>query len=85
MTRPTPYTCEQVFARLDGYLDRALAADELERVLEHLETCAVCAGEYRFEEGVLDEVRAKLGRIRGPEGLMERIAAALREPGDPGD
>lgn len=85
MTPRAPYTCEEVFQRLDAYLDRTLAPEELALVREHLEDCAACAGEYRFEEGVLEEVRTKLGRIRGPEGLMERISAALREPPGEGD
>lgn len=79
--RPDRLTCEEVFRRLDDYLDRTLSADELARVQEHLETCAVCAGEYRFEEGVVSEVRSKVARIEVPAGLVDRIASRLHPAG----
>lgn len=82
MSRPDRLTCEEVFRRLDDYLDRALSGEELARVREHLETCAVCAGEYRFEENLVSEVRRKVARIDLPPGLAERLAARLRPPGD---
>lgn len=71
------FTCEQAFARLDDYLDRELSAGEMQRVREHLDTCAVCASEYRFEMTVLADVRGKLARIDVPTGLRERISARL--------
>jgi anti-sigma factor (TIGR02949 family) len=74
---PDRLTCEEVFRRLDDFLDRALAGDELRLVREHLETCAVCTAEYRFEESLVSEVRGKLERIELPSGLMERIASKL--------
>jgi mycothiol system anti-sigma-R factor len=81
MSRPDRLTCEEVFRRLDDYLDRALAGEDLARVREHLETCAVCAGEYRFEENLVAEVRRKVARIDVPPGLAERLAARLRSSG----
>jgi anti-sigma factor (TIGR02949 family) len=77
MTSLDRLTCEEVFQRLDTYLDRELAGDELRLVQEHLETCAICASEYRFEESLLEGARQKLTRIQGPPGLAERISAAL--------
>lgn len=78
MSAPDRYTCDEVFRRLDLYLDRTLAAEELARVQEHLETCAECAGEYRFEESLVAEVRRKVGRIDLPAGLLERITSRLK-------
>ncbi len=78
---PDRFTCEEVFARLDDYLDRELTAEELQLVRKHLETCAACAAEYRFESGVLQDVRAKLQRLSVPEGLMARIAARIAAEG----
>lgn len=75
--------CEEVFRRLDDYLDRALSADELHRVEAHLETCAECAAEYRFEHSLVSEVRGKVGRIELPPGLMARIASRLAERDEP--
>ena len=42
MHPPDRFTCEEIFARLDDYLDRELSADEMRMVKEHLETCAAC-------------------------------------------
>jgi anti-sigma factor (TIGR02949 family) len=85
MHPPDRLTCEEIFARLDDYLDRELSADEMRKVREHLDTCAACAGEYRFEAGVLDAVRAKFHRLSVPSDLMARIAAriAAEPPGPP--
>ena len=71
------YTCEEVFRRMDDFLDRELAADEVARVRDHLETCAVCAGEYTFEGAVLRELKAKLRRVAVPEDLRRRIEQRL--------
>ena len=72
------YTCEEVFRRMDEFLDRELAAHEVGRVRAHLETCAACAGEYAFEEQVLTSVRAKLRRVGVPADLRERVERSLR-------
>ncbi len=81
MHPPDRFTCEEVFTRLDDYLDRELTTDELRMVREHLETCAACASEYKFEAGVLDGVRQKLRRLEVPEGLMARITARIAADG----
>lgn len=70
-------TCEELFARLDDYLDRELSAAEIRLVQEHLEICAACAGEYRFEVAVIEGVRQKLRRLAVPPDLMSRIAARI--------
>ncbi len=77
------YTCEQVFARLDDFLDRELSAVEMQLVQEHLDTCAACAGEHRFEATVLADVRKKLLRIDLPAGLRARIAEQLTRLQEP--
>jgi anti-sigma factor (TIGR02949 family) len=66
-------TCEEVFRRLDDYLDRELSPDEMQRMNEHLETCEVCAREHKFEKQVLVDLRDKLRRVSAPGGLLERI------------
>ena len=88
MSQINRLTCEEVFRRLDDYLDRELTADEMQRVNEHLETCDVCAREYKFEEKVLVDLRDKLRRVSAPGGLLERINRNIeelkREPGSGG-
>lgn len=71
------FGCEEVFQRLDAYLDRELSVDEMRLVREHLETCAKCAREHQFEMVVLDEVRRKLRRISVPEDLVAKVSALL--------
>jgi anti-sigma factor (TIGR02949 family) len=72
------YSCEEVFRRLDAFVDRELRPDELALVEAHIATCEACAREYRFESRVLGDVRGKLRRIDVPPSLSARIATALR-------
>lgn len=77
MTDSRPYTCEDVFRRLDSYLDRELTAEETRLVQTHLETCAQCAREHRFEATVLESLRHKLEHLQAPSSLVDRVAAIL--------
>lgn len=72
------YGCAEAFRRLDDYVDRELAPDELALVAEHLEECERCASEFGLERELLDGVRDRLRRIRVPDGLMERIRQKLQ-------
>jgi anti-sigma factor (TIGR02949 family) len=71
------YTCEEVFRRIDEYLDRELTAHEIAHVRAHLETCAACAREYAFEESFLSIVRTKLQRVSIPPEVRARIVQRL--------
>jgi len=73
------FTCEDVFRRLDDYVDRELSEDESARVREHLAICAECAMEYRFEDQLLATLKDKLRRLAVPADLLTRISRALRE------
>lgn len=77
MSRPARLTCEELFRRLDDYLDRELTPDEAVLVRDHLEICAVCAAEYRFEASVLRNVREKLRRISAPPDLLAKISRSI--------
>ncbi len=79
MNQMDRFNCEQVFQRLDDYLDRELAPQEMELIREHLEICAWCAGTYEFQAGVLNELRNRLQRVSVPEQLRSRIAEALKQ------
>ena len=71
------FTCDEVWRRLNDYLDRELSADERIMVEEHLTICTGCAGEYRFEAAVLLEIRQKLRRIDIPQSVIDRVTSAL--------
>ena len=79
MRELTPFTCADTFRRLDDYLDRELTPDELERVRRHLETCAICAAEFRYEERVIRAVRSRLQRLEVPADLCGRVWRAVTE------
>ena len=72
-------TCEQTFRRLDDFLDHELSESECLLVQEHLEICAICAAEFKFEASIWSEVRAKLQRMAVPPGLREKVAHLLRD------
>lgn len=76
-------TCEQVFHRLDDYVDRELSPEEAELMRQHLELCAWCAGEYHFEKNVVDQVRHKVRRIEMPAQLLQRISLLLTLEAEP--
>ena len=60
-----------------GLLRLHYRADEIEKVKEHLCTCAGCAEAYEFEGEVLERVRNKVGHLDIPAELAERIGRAL--------
>lgn len=77
------YTCQDVFRRLNDYLDRELSPAEMALVKEHLDTCAQCASEHAFEATVLLELKSKLRRIDVPQSLVDKVAAILSAPDRP--
>ena len=81
MTELDRYSCEEVFRRLDDYVDRELSARDIELVRQHLQACDWCAREYEFEKSVIRQVRASVRRLGLPAGLKERISRALLQAG----
>jgi anti-sigma factor (TIGR02949 family) len=73
----SPLRCEEVFRRLNDYLDRALSSEDQRLVEEHLEQCVTCAREYRFEQNVIDHVRGALNRLDVPEDLARKVSEQL--------
>ena len=76
--------CEEMFRRLEDYVDRELSADEARLVEKHLADCEACALEYSFETSFVREVKKKLRKIEASVDLRKRISKALRAlpPGD---
>jgi anti-sigma factor (TIGR02949 family) len=71
-------TCQEVFTRLDDYLDRNLSSVEVALVVQHLDQCVVCAREYRFETTVLEGLKARLCRIELPPNLLSSVLLRLQ-------
>ena len=82
MTNVDRYTCQEAFRRLDDYLDRELSAEEMRLVREHVELCAVCAAEFKFERSVVDGVRSKLRQVDLPPDLIARVIGSLPRGGE---
>ena len=82
MRHPDRFTCEEVLQRLDDFLDRELAPEEMRLVREHLDTCVQCAREHRFESRVIDSVRSKLQRLQAPDTLLRRVGKLLSDRPD---
>ena len=76
MTAPM-LSCHETFRQLDDYLDRELTAEDLAAVELHLAHCVVCSEEFAVERDLLEELRAKLLRVRVPPGVRERLAERL--------
>ena len=73
----TSYTCRDAFQRLGDYLDRELAPDEQAAVQRHLDECLACAREFAFEASLLAALKHKLRRLKLPQELPDRVAAAV--------
>jgi len=73
------YTCQQVFDRINDYLDRELSAEEMAMVRAHLDTCAQCTSEYDFEGTVLAELKGKLRRIDLPPAVLDKVRAVIKK------
>ena len=72
-------SCREAFERLDDFLDRELTVEEIARVEAHLCECVECAEAYKFEGRALECVRAKVGKMKLPQDLHDRVIAALDE------
>ena len=77
MSQIDRFTCEEMFRRLDDYVDRELSPREMQLAREHLETCAACAQEYAFASSMLHELKSKIRRIDVSPHLLERLDREL--------
>ena len=78
MSARNRFDCEELFRRLEDYVDRELSRDEEALVEAHLAECEACATEYKFESSFVEEVKKKLRHLEAPSDLVKRIAKALR-------
>jgi anti-sigma factor (TIGR02949 family) len=73
----TQAACAAILRQLDDYVDRALSPSDMRMVERHIEDCLRCAGRYRFETSLIQELRSRLQRICVPGDLMARIRLRL--------
>lgn len=77
MSLPERFDCAETFQRLNDYLDRELSAEEIGLVEEHLAVCAMCAGEFHFEERLLLKLKLKAQESTMPDDVKTRVLQAL--------
>ena len=77
MTSEMTYDCSEAFNRIDDFLDRELTADEMILVRQHLEKCAMCAQEFKFESELIRCTREKLMHLSIPADLKSKVSLAL--------
>lgn len=76
---PKQLSCEEIFARLQDYLDRELQEWEVAQVEVHLSLCGHCAEEYRFEASVLRHMKGGFCKECIPQELEHRCLKAIYE------
>lgn len=69
--------CEEMFQMLADYLDKELCQADCEKIERHIQACELCAMEYRFERGVIEEIKRKVRATCAPPELKARIERAL--------
>jgi anti-sigma factor (TIGR02949 family) len=79
MDRLDRYSCDEALRRLEDFLDHELTANEMHRVQAHLDTCAPCTSQFRYEASLLAGIRERLRRTTLPPDLLSRIARMLDE------
>lgn len=69
--------CEDVGKFLQVYIDGELDDEDRRMVEEHLTGCSACRARADYERRFRSAVRARLPRVRAPEGLRHRVAEAM--------
>ena len=70
-------TCRDALERLYEYLDQALPSDEEDAVRAHLDQCAECLRQFRFEACLLRRIRDTARSVRAPRHLKAGIETLL--------
>jgi|GEM_PF-4077986 len=71
-------SCQETYALIQDYLDRALSPSETELVKLHLDGCGICAEEFVFEGAVLRRIGGFMTEAEVPPELFSRVFSALR-------
>jgi hypothetical protein len=72
-----PYTCPDVWLRLDDYLDQELSSEDAYFTREHISVCPACAAESRRSYFALAQLREAVQRLSLPPGLACRLFVGL--------
>ncbi|MGH9063416.1 MAG: mycothiol system anti-sigma-R factor [Acidimicrobiales bacterium] len=74
--------CGQVIHRLYHFLDGELTDDRRHEIRRHLDDCQPCLEAFDFEAELRQVIAARC-RDRVPDGLRDRVAAAIRHEEGP--
>jgi anti-sigma factor RsiW len=72
-----PYRCEDIPALLEDYLDQELTHEATLPMLQHLETCQICAAWCQQRYQALAEMRHAVQDFTVPATLLARLSGAL--------
>jgi putative zinc finger protein len=67
--------CHEAKRHLDLFMDGELSVPENLKVLEHLNLCRPCSSVYEGEKALRGALRSRLGDVRAPEGLADKLSA----------
>jgi mycothiol system anti-sigma-R factor len=80
LTPTIPVECHEVLAHLWDYLDGNLNPDATASLRAHLCDCPPCRDHEQFQKSFLEAMASLRGRS-APEGVRERVIAALADAG----
>jgi anti-sigma factor (TIGR02949 family) len=78
---PERSTCEAVVRQLWPYLDGAVDESFRERIVVHLETCAMCKSHFDFANAFLEAVSRSRSDVPADDRLRARVVQALSAEG----
>ena len=73
--------CDTVMRQLWDYLDGELTPDLMDAIGDHLRVCARCQPHAGFEKSFLAALASARREHSDPDGVAERVRAALRARG----
>ena len=73
-----PFSCKQTQSSFSSYLDGAINGRDMQAVVQHLESCAVCHREFDALRQV-QQTLAAAGPVRMPDDLALRLRVAISQ------
>ena len=77
--QPHAVDCQTILAHVYEFLDGEVAAEERILIVQHLEECPPCLGQYGVERDVQALVQRSCACDHAPETLRVQIVARIRQ------